>query len=56
MASAVDITIVSTTAMKMVFEELAPRLKSLDFNGQPSRSEGSFVAGPKRVPIRYQMA
>jgi hypothetical protein len=42
--------------MRILFEELMPRLKSLDFNGQPSRSEGSFVAGPKRVPIRYQMA
>jgi cytochrome P450 len=42
--------------MRILFEELMPRLKSLDFAGQPSRSEGAFVSGPKRLPIRYQMA
>lgn len=42
--------------MRILWEELLPRLKSLEFNGEPSRSSGAFVGGPKRLPIRYQMA
>jgi len=42
--------------MRILFEELMPRLKSLEFNGQATRSHGAFVGGPKRLPIRYQMA
>ena len=42
--------------MRILFEELMPRLKSLEFNGEPSRAEAAFVGGPKRLPIRYQMA
>ena len=42
--------------MRILFEELMPRLKSLEFNGEPRRAEASFVGGPKRLPIRYQMA
>jgi hypothetical protein len=32
-----------------------PRLKSLEFAGEPTRSEAAFVSGPKRLPIRYVM-
>jgi cytochrome P450 len=42
--------------MRILFEELMPRLKSLEFAGPPSRSEAAFVSGPKRLPIRYRMA
>ena len=42
--------------MRILWEELMPRLKSLEFGGTPQRSEGAFVGGPKRLPIRYQMA
>jgi hypothetical protein len=42
--------------MRILWEELLPRLSSLEFNGEPSRAEASFVGGPKRLPIRYQMA
>jgi cytochrome P450 len=42
--------------MRILWEELLPRLKSLEFNGEPSRAEAAFVGGPKRLPIRYQMA
>ena len=42
--------------MRILFEELMPRLKSLEFAGTPGRSEAAFVSGPKRLPIRYQMA
>jgi cytochrome P450 len=42
--------------MRILFEELMPRLKSLAFAGEPSRAEAAFVGGPKRLPIRYEMA
>jgi cytochrome P450 len=41
--------------MRILFEELMPRLKSLSFAGEPSRAEAAFVGGPKRLPIRYEM-
>jgi hypothetical protein len=42
--------------MRILFEELMPRLKALEFGGEPSRAEAAFVGGPKRLPIRYKMA
>ena len=39
--------------MRILFEELMPRLKSLEFAGTPTRAEAAFVGGPKRLPIRY---
>lgn len=42
--------------MRILFEELMPRLKSLEFAGTPARAEAAFVGGPKRLPIRYTMA
>jgi cytochrome P450 len=41
--------------MRILFEELMPRLKSLEFAGPATRAEASFVSGPKRLPIRYEM-
>ncbi len=41
--------------MRILFEELMPRLKSLAFAGTPSRADANFVGGPKRLPIRYEM-
>ncbi len=41
--------------MRILFEELIPRLESLEFAGEPTRAEASFVGGPKRLPIRYRM-
>ena len=41
--------------MRILFEELLPRLKSVAFAGTPTRSEAVFVSGPKRLPIRYEM-
>jgi len=41
--------------MRILFEELIPRLQSLEFAGQPTRAEAAFVGGPKRLPIRYRM-
>ena len=42
--------------MRILFEELMPRLASLEFAGAPSRAEAAFVGGPKHLPIRYKMA
>lgn len=39
--------------MRILFEELLPRLKTLEFAGEPKLSQGSFVSGPKTLPIRY---
>ncbi|HEY5105658.1 MAG TPA: cytochrome P450 [Caulobacteraceae bacterium] len=42
--------------MRILWEEMLPRLTSLEFAGEPTRAEASFVGGPKRLPIRYTMA
>jgi cytochrome P450 len=42
--------------MRILWEELLPRLQSLEFAGEPARSAAAFVSGPKRLPIRYRMA
>jgi len=42
--------------MRILFEELMPRLQSLEFAGPATRSEANFVSGPKRLPIRYRMS
>ena len=42
--------------MRILWEELLPRLRRVEFGGEPSRSSASFVGGPKRLPIRYEMA
>jgi len=40
--------------MAIFYEELLPRLQSLELAGQPSRTTTNFVGGPKSVPIRYE--
>jgi cytochrome P450 len=40
--------------MRILFEELLPRLKSVELAGDPQNSQSVFVSGPKRVPIRFQ--
>jgi cytochrome P450 len=42
--------------MGVFFEELLPRLKSLELAGQPRRTTTNFVGGPKTLPIRYSMS
>jgi cytochrome P450 len=42
--------------MRILFEELLPRLTSLEFDGQPRLSQANFVGGPKVLPIRYSLA
>ena len=41
--------------MRILWEELLPRLKSVELAGTPKRVEANFVSGPKTVPIRYVM-
>jgi hypothetical protein len=38
--------------MRILFEELLPKLESVELAGEPANSESVFVSGPKRVPIR----
>jgi hypothetical protein len=39
--------------MRILWEELLPRLKSVEIAGDARLSEANFVNGPKRLPIRY---
>jgi cytochrome P450 len=41
--------------MRILWEELLPRLSELSLDGVPAMSESSFVNGPKRLPIRFRM-
>lgn len=42
--------------MRILMEELLPRLKSVELAGEPARVESVFVGGLKRLPIRFQAA
>jgi cytochrome P450 len=41
--------------MRILWEELLPRLSKLELAGEPAMSEAVFVNGPKRLPIAYEM-
>jgi cytochrome P450 len=41
--------------MRILFEELLPRLKWVKLDGTPKQSMAVFVNGPKSVPIRFEM-
>ena len=41
--------------MRILWEELLPRLNSVALDGEPVNMDSAFVCGPKRVPIRYSM-
>jgi cytochrome P450 len=42
--------------MRILFEELLPRLASVELAGTAQNSQSVFVSGPKRVPIRFRPA
>lgn len=42
--------------MRIFFEELLPRLKSVELAGEPSRVSSVFVGGPKNLPLRFVAA
>jgi cytochrome P450 len=41
--------------MRILLEELLPRLEAVELDGVPAMSAASFVNGPLRLPIRYTM-
>jgi cytochrome P450 len=42
--------------MRILMEELLPRLASIELTGEPARVESVFVGGLKRLPIRFKAA
>ena len=42
--------------MRILWEELIPRLETLELAGEPKLATANFVGGPKRLPIRYRIA
>ncbi len=42
--------------MRILWEELIPRLESLELAGEPQMSQAVFVNGPKTLPIRFKMS
>lgn len=42
--------------MRILYEELLPHLKSVELDGTPENSQTLFVNGPKRLPIRFELA
>jgi cytochrome P450 len=41
--------------MRILWEELLPRLDSLELAGEPALTSAVFVGGPKHVPVRYRL-
>jgi cytochrome P450 len=42
--------------MRILFEELIPRLASIEFAGAPKNTASNFVSGPKTLPVKYRFA
>jgi cytochrome P450 len=42
--------------MRILFEELLPRVESLDLAGPPEMTKSWFVNGPKKLPIRLKLS
>jgi cytochrome P450 len=41
--------------MRILFEELLPRLKSIALDGEVKMTQAYFVNGPKKLPIRFEL-
>ena len=41
--------------MRILFEELLPRLKSIALDGEVKMTHATFVNGPKKLPIRFEV-
>ena len=41
--------------MRILFEELLPRLKSVSLDGEVKMTQAFFVNGPKKLPIRFEV-
>jgi cytochrome P450 len=42
--------------MRILFEELLPRLRSIELNGTPRYTQTNFVGGLKSLPVRFEKA
>jgi cytochrome P450 len=42
--------------MRILWEEMIPRLESVELAGEPALSQAFFVNGPKRLPLRFKLA
>lgn len=42
--------------IKALFNELLPRLRSIELDGEAKYMSTLFVGGPKRLPVRYELA
>jgi hypothetical protein len=42
--------------MRILFEELLPKLKSVQLTGEAKLSESFFVNGLKTLPIQFELA
>ncbi len=42
--------------MRILYEELLPKLKSVKLAGEPKNSQAVFVNGPKKLPLAYEIA
>jgi cytochrome P450 len=40
--------------MRILFEELLPKLKSISLNGTPNYTKTNFVGGLKSLPVRFE--
>ena len=40
--------------MRILYEELLPRLKSVALDGNATFTKATFVSGPKSLPIRFE--
>jgi len=40
--------------MRILYEELLPRLKSVELDGNATFTKATFVSGPKSLPIRFE--
>ena len=41
--------------MRILWEELLPRIRSLELADEPKLSQATFVSGPKTLPVRFSM-
>jgi cytochrome P450 len=41
--------------MRILFEELLPRLKSIALDGEVKMTQATFVNGPKKLPLRFDL-
>lgn len=42
--------------MRAFWQELIPRLETVELTGEPKMAESEFVCGPKYVPIRFKLS